>query len=357
MVAASALLAACSAAGEQFDPPASTGEVLTGAGGGSASGVWTSSSGSSGSPDDPGEAGGGWPSGKLGPPYPIVLAHGFFGFEDFAGAGYVSYFYNLKEALAEGGETVFTPSVDPFNSSEVRGAQLLARIEQILAATGHEKVNIIAHSQGGLDARVVAHDRPDLVASIVTVATPHLGSKVADVALELVADERLQDILDDLINAIGAPLYDQIGNETSVFAALEQFSTPGIAEFNARFTDSPGVYYASFGGRTNRARGGRDCSTLNPAPFVAQFDDGLDPVHPLLSLTETLLDGGIGESFPNDGLVRARDARWGDFWGCIPADHFDEIGQLFGQSPGDGNPWLYLDFYRSVIARLRQEGF
>ena len=120
--------------------------MLTGAGGGSASGGWAGSSGSS---DDPGEAGGGWPSGKLGPPYPIVLAHGFFGFEDFAGAGYVSYFYNLKEALAESGETVFTPSVDPFNSSEVRGAQLLARIEQVLAATGHEKVNIIAHSQGG----------------------------------------------------------------------------------------------------------------------------------------------------------------------------------------------------------------
>ena len=42
---------------------------------------------------------------------------------------------------------------------------------------------------------------------------------------------------------------------------------------------------------------------------------------------------------------------------CALADHFDEIGQLFGQSPGDGNTWLYIDFYRAVIERLRQEGF
>ncbi|KYF75406.1 lipase [Sorangium cellulosum] len=353
ILASLSLLAGCGAAEEQFEPWG-TGDVITGAGGGSGSGVWT---GGADGEDGPGGVGGGWPSGKLGPPYPIVLAHGFFGFEDFAGAGYVSYFYNLKQTLAEGGEAVYTPSVDPFNSSAYRGAQLLARIEQILAETGHEKVNIIAHSQGGLDARVVAHERPDLVASVVTVATPHLGSKVADIALQLVAHERLQDVLDDLLNAIGAPLYDQIGNETSVFASLDQFSTPGIAEFNARYTDAPGVFYASFGGRTDRAIGGSDCLALDPAPFVAQFDDGLDPVHPLLSLTETILDGGFGESIPNDGLVRARDARWGNFWGCLPADHFDEIGQLFGQSPGEGNTWLYIDFYRAVIERLRQEGF
>ena len=55
---------------------------------------------------------------KLGPPYPIVLAHGFFGFEDFAGAGFLTYYYDVKEHLAQQGETqVFTPAVDPFNHS------------------------------------------------------------------------------------------------------------------------------------------------------------------------------------------------------------------------------------------------
>lgn len=323
--------------------------MITGAGGGSIASGWGTSLVAS--------TGGGAPSSRLGPPYPIVLAHGFVGFEDFAGAGYLSYFYNVKQSLAESGELVYTPAVDPFNDSTYRGAQLLARIQDILAETGHEKVNIIAHSQGGLDARVVAHERPDLVASVVTIATPHGGSKIADVALRLIHDDRLQDLLDDLLQTIGAPLYDEIGNETSVFDALEQFSQPGIEAFNARYSDAPGVFYASFGGRTDRADGGRDCMAEERPPFVAEFDDALDPVHPLLSLTETILDGGLADSIPNDGMVRARDSRWGRFWGCLPADHFDEIGQLFGQNPGDGNRWKYIDFYRAVIQRLRQEGF
>jgi triacylglycerol lipase len=305
----------------------------------------------------PGGGVGGSGATRGGPPYPIVLAHGFFGFEQFAGQDFITYFYGVKEALEADGELVFTPSVDPFNDSTYRGAQLLARIQTILASTGHDKVNIIAHSQGGLDARAVAHEHPEIVASVVTVATPHMGSRVADIALQIVDDPRLQGVLDALVQAIGAPLYDDVGNETSVVASLAQFSTPGIQEFNAQYTDSPGVYYASFGGRTDRASGGRDCLTVEAAPFIGEFDEILDPVHPLLSLTETILDGGFSEPIPNDGLVRARDARWGHFWGCIPADHFDEIGQLFGQNPGRGNSWKYVDFYRAIIKRLRQEGF
>src|SRR5262245_21836505 len=101
----------------------------------------------------PVDAGSDFEAPKLGPPYPIVLAHGFFGFENFAGIDAITYFYGVKDELAKNGETlVFTPAVDPFNDSKTRGAQLLAEIEKILAQTGHAKVNLIGHSQGGLDA-------------------------------------------------------------------------------------------------------------------------------------------------------------------------------------------------------------
>ena len=36
----------------------------------------------------------------LGPPYPIVLAHGFFGFEQFAGVDFATYFYGVKDYLS-----------------------------------------------------------------------------------------------------------------------------------------------------------------------------------------------------------------------------------------------------------------
>ena len=42
---------------------------------------------------------------------------------------------------------------DPFNTSEVRTAQLRPQIDRILSCTCRPKVNLIAHSQGGIDAR------------------------------------------------------------------------------------------------------------------------------------------------------------------------------------------------------------
>jgi len=290
--------------------------------------------------------------------YPIVLAHGFFGFNDFAGAGFLTYFYNVKDYLQANGEPlVFTPAVDPFNTSDFRGAQLVADIEEILKATGYEKVNIIGHSQGGLDARVAANLRPDLVASVVTVATPHGGSRIADIALKLVADPNAQQALNDLLVLLGAPLYDQIGNETNVILPLKLFSQEGIAAFNKAHPDEAGVFYASIAGRTDFQLGGAVCNASVKLPFITDWQGKLDPVDPLLSLFETLLDGGIGDPYPNDGLVRVVDAKRGEFWGCLPADHLDEVGQLFGDSPGLGNNWKHQEFYAAVIAELRKRGF
>lgn len=330
-----------------------TGGVLTGVGGnGGEGGAAVSSSTTSGSVSSGGV------QVKLGPPYPIVLAHGFFGFNDFAGAGFLTYFYGVKEYMQGQDEPlVFTPSVDPFNTSDFRGAQLVANIEEIVKATGYEKVNIIGHSQGGLDARVAANLRPDLVASVVTVATPHHGSRIADVVLKLVADPNAQDLVNDLLVLIGAPLYDQIGNETNVILPLKLFSQEGIAEFNKAHLDEPGVFYASITGRTDLNLGGSACITNVKLPFITDWQNKLDVVDPLLSLSETILDGGFGDPYPNDGLVRVADAKRGEFWGCIPADHLDEVGQLFGDSAGLGNNWKHQEFYAAVIAELRKRGF
>jgi triacylglycerol lipase len=305
-----------------------------------------------------GAAGAGGGQVKLGPPYPIVLAHGFFGFNDFAGAGFLTYFYNVKDYLqAHGEQLVFTPAVDPFNTSDFRGEQLTADIEEILKATGHEKVNIIGHSQGGLDARVVANLRPDLVASVVTVATPHEGSQVADVALKLVADPNAQQALNDLLVLIGAPLYDQIGNETNVILPLKLFSQEGIAAFNKAHPDEAGVFYASIAGRTDLQTSSAVCNPAVKLPFITDWQYKLDTVDPLLSLFETILGGGIGTPYPNDGLVRVAASKRGEFWGCVPADHLDEVGQLLGDSPGIGNNWKHQEFYAAIVAELRKRGF
>jgi triacylglycerol lipase len=298
---------------------------------------------------------GGAGGGGLGPPYPVVLAHGFFGFEAFAGAEFATYFYEVKEHLAASGEIVHTPAVDPFNDSDDRGAQLLAHVEAILAETGHAKVNLIGHSQGGLDARVVASLRPDLVASVITVATPHHGTPIADLALGATGPVS-KDVVDWIVKVVGAPLYDAIGRETSLAEALYLFSKDGIAAFNDHHPNRPGVLYASITGRTDESYGGDDCIPDVDLPFVSQWASTKDPTDPAFALAEAILDGDLAGTIPNDGLVRVADARWGEFWGCIPADHLDEVGQLFGDGPGQGNAWNHLAFYEALIATLRQRG-
>ncbi|MEZ4295392.1 MAG: alpha/beta fold hydrolase [Polyangiaceae bacterium] len=322
---------------------ASTGASMGGAGG------VAGSTGTSTNSTDP----------KLGAPYPVVLCHGFFGFDKFAGAEGLPYFFNVPERLAEDGEDlVFTPAVDPFNSSDFRSDQLISYIEeQVLAKTGHDRVILIGHSQGGLDARAVASKRPDLVAAVVTVATPHKGSKVADIALGLVEDPGAAELLDTLIKLIGGPLYDQIGNETSIAKALYLFTQPGISAFNAKYPDSAAVKYFSITGRTDYSLGGQDCAPDVELPWVDALKGDKDPTDPLFVLPESILDGGFNGKTPNDGLVTADSGKWGEFWGCVPADHMDEVGQLMGDGPGLGNEFDHEEMFSEIVKHLRTKGF
>src|SRR5215470_4960520 len=110
--------------------------------------------------------------------YPIVLAHGLAGFDQLFGV--VDYWFGIESALEDGGANVFVTSVAPLNTPQARGEELIDQIETIVAITGKPKVNLIGHSQGGIDVRYVAAVRPDLVASVTTVGSPHKGADLAD---------------------------------------------------------------------------------------------------------------------------------------------------------------------------------
>src|SRR4051794_21594508 len=118
----------------------------------------------------------------LGAPYPVILAHGMAGFERI---GPLNYFFNVASDLRAHGETVFESQVSPYNSSGVRAAELATFIDDTLRTTKACKVNLVAHSQGGLDGRYLISTLHygDRVAALATVGTPHQGTPVADVAL------------------------------------------------------------------------------------------------------------------------------------------------------------------------------
>jgi triacylglycerol lipase len=238
----------------------------------------------------------------------------------------------------------------------VRGAQLAKAVEEILAKTGREKVNLIGHSQGGLDARVVAHDHPAWVASVLTVATPHRGSEVADVVLKLTSNDRLGDLLDDLVQVVGGPIYGDVADGTSLSSSMQQLATASSATFNAKYPDAPGVTYLSMTGRSSSRLAEIQCQTAQPPPyFIKKYALVRDPIEPLLAVSALIIEHG-GDA-PSDGLVTVESSKWGEFLGCVPADHFDEIGHLFDDSPGFGNSFDHLELYVGLVDLLRQRGF
>jgi triacylglycerol lipase len=127
------------------------------------------------------------------PNFPIVLAHGIARFDIFLEllrervpdtdlGDQFRYFKGIKRHLQANGFQVFDPNQEFAGPVDVRASQLRDRVNEALAATGAEKVHIIAHSMGGLDARHMIVDKgmAERVASLTTIGTPHLGTVLAD---------------------------------------------------------------------------------------------------------------------------------------------------------------------------------
>lgn len=63
----------------------------------------------------------------------------------------------------DSGQNSFVAAVQPLESSEYRGLQLANQIESYMATTGARHVNLVGHSQGGIDIRKAARVYGDVV--------------------------------------------------------------------------------------------------------------------------------------------------------------------------------------------------
>ncbi len=288
-----------------------------------------------------------------GAPYPVILAHGMAGWEK---VGPVNYFFNVASDLRARGETVVESQVPPFESSAVRGGYLAAVIDDTLKRTGACKVNLIAHSQGGLDGRYVISTMHygDRVASLTTVSTPHRGTPIADAALGLVPG-----IADDVIDAILDLLYGSVAHAPGapdIRASLGQFTRDNmLRHFNPGNPNDARVKYYSVAGRSAARVAASEC-----AGGVWTNSTRLDLLDPLLLLPSTVFAFTSANPLfpdPNDGLVSIESAKWGTFLGCIPGDHLDEIGQLLHLFPDALSGFNHREMYRKITLQLHSDGF
>lgn len=291
----------------------------------------------------------------LGAPYPIVLIHGMAGFGRLeVGPVAVTYFKDVVTELTKEGEAVYATIAPPYDTSEVRAAAIAKQIDDILARTGKAKVNLVGHSQGGLDARVLASPNGlgygDRIASVTTVATPHRGSRVADVSLGLMnvlPASVVDEVTGGFLSMLQKSAYE-LESDPKLRAQVTLLSETYMKDvFNPKYTDDPGVVYMSYGGRTNLRTG------------IGSCDDGVYPNDPTdLDVAQAGL-GALalfleeGKLKINDGLVTVESSKWGTFQQCVAADHLKEVGQLGPLAAS----FDHIALFRSIVDRVRKAGF
>jgi len=242
------------------------------------------------------------------PRHPIVLAHGLFGFDE-VGVGAIrhAYWKGIRDALEKDGNKVVVPRVPPCGSVAERAAALT----RALSVLDEKRVNVLAHSMGGLDARYAVTNLglAARVAALVTVGTPHRGSPLADLSTDVARKIGLQRVLE----TAGVPL-----------DAFHDLATARMARFNEEVSDVRSVAYASVVGVVRRKR----------------------KANPLLVPSYLWMKKSWGVS---DGVVPASSQRWGEVLAEVEADHWAQTGW--------SRHFDAAEFWVRLVRELRAMGF
>jgi len=266
--------------------------------------------------------------------YPVVFAHGMGGFDnllgfDYWGDDYGTFVGDPCDAFLEvycngdidSGQQAFVAQVQAFQTSEARGLDLANDIEGFMATAGASRVNLVGHSQGGIDlrkaARVLFERRGyTVVSQAISISSPHRGSPVAKYILDL--GPGVTSVIDALASYFGNIIY-QPGNDGIAGAKQLVYNdysatdgvTTGMRAFNLSYpVDSR---YAS---RYASLMTAQDGLSVNPALFLLSnllFDIDGDG----FCLDDCDNDGaaGKGDGNPNerddDGLVGINSQQMG----------------------------------------------
>ncbi|KYR00574.1 hypothetical protein DLAC_11526 [Tieghemostelium lacteum] len=252
------------------------------------------------------------------PKYPIVLCHGLFGFSEI---GPFVYFHNITSPLKAMGIHVEATTVHPTDSIANRANQLYQQILDVKKKYNTDKVHVIAHSMGGLDARYAISklDYGQSIMSLTTLSTPHRGSYISEWT-KLYITDRIQ--VERILKLFSIP-----------FRAIDELAPKYIKEeFNTNVLDNENVQYYSYGAWCKQPK----FRALGLSPLIFYF-------HSLLQEKEG----------PNDGLVSLASSKWGSQFQTIEnCDHRD----LINWSKYDALP-IYLDAINRLYTLEKQIEF
>ena len=245
------------------------------------------------------------PDDGVAPQHPIALLHGAFGFDEIlVREQRHAYFHGVADRLQHHGIVVHKPVVHPVAGIHRRATQLAKQLRTLEG----ERVHLIAHSMGGLDARyaITKLGLADRVASLVTIGTPHHGTPLANMGNTVARSLGLRWLLVDAGDM------------------LADLTTERMIAFNRDVPDVPGVFYASVVGRI--------------APTATD-------VHPLLAPGHAFIKRKMGD---NDGIIPTSSQEWGEVLLIVDADHWAQVGW----SGSVDTPAIY----EAIARELRRRG-
>lgn len=260
--------------------------------------------------------------------YPLLLVHGVF-FRDYKA---VNYWGRIPKELERNGATVFYGNHQSALSVADSGSELAQRIKQIVSETGCEKVNIIAHSKGGLDCRyAVSHCGADAyTASLTTINTPHRGCRFADYLLE----KTPEGVKNSIAKSYNAALRKAGDDNPDFLAAVTDLTDKNCSVLNQTTADMPEIYYQSVGSKLNKATNGK--FPLNFTYHIAKHFNGA-----------------------NDGLVSEDSFRWGENYTflTVPGKRGISHGDMVDLNRENIPGFDVREFYVQLVADLKNKGF
>ncbi|MDE6232747.1 MAG: triacylglycerol lipase [Lachnospiraceae bacterium] len=260
--------------------------------------------------------------------YPILMVHGVF-FRDFR---YFNYWGRIPKELEQNGATIYYGNHQSAAMVSESAKELDARIRQIVEETGCGKLNVIAHSKGGLDTRyalsMLGTDK--YVASLTTINTPHRGCEFADYLLSKIPESQQNAVANTYNSA-----FQKLGDESPDFiAAVTDLTASACKKINEEAKDMPDVYYQSIGSKLNVASCGR--FPLNLTYKLVKCFDGF-----------------------NDGLVGEESFQWGEDYQFLTVKGKRGIshGDVIDLNRENIDGFDVREFYVELVSRLREMGF
>lgn len=259
--------------------------------------------------------------------YPIIMLHGI-GFRDFK---YFNYWGRIPKELVRNGAIVYYGHQEAWGTIENNAEIIREKTEEILKESHCDKVNIIAHSKGGLDARYLISGlhMEGKIASLTTMSTPHRGSELLNLL------NKLPDNIYHLVASLFDKSFGKAGDRhPDCYHSSKQLSPSFCREFNEKYPDAPGVYYQSYASVVKHTFG----DPLLWIPNLIMFFAGAPK---------------------NDGLVSEESAKWGNFKGTFVSKGRRGIshGDMIDLKREDYKGFDVIEAYVKIVAELKEMGY